>query len=193
MSRSFILIATVFILAPVSAEAQLGTPGEQYSHVIAAGEGGQLYPYDQQDPWLHGQYQRIPAYGGFASFRPYNYRHVFAQAQIATIWGTPHGLPYSQQFWNRYRGSYLHGDLHSAQAATAPQTAAEFTSYPEPSYWQQPPQSRPVNHLPSATPMQPMNQFQQVHHGQPSYQLQPANPESDRRPIHVFPASVQNR
>lgn len=193
MSRSFVLIITVFILAPVSAEAQLGTPGEQYSHTIAAGEGGQLYPYDQQDPWLHGQYQRVPAYGGFASFRPYNYRHVFAQTQIATTWGMPHSLPYSQQFWNRYRGSYLHGDLHSAQAANPPQTATEFTSYPEPNYWQQPPQSLPVSHLPSTTRQQPMNQFQQVHHGQSAYPLQPANPESDRRPIHVFPASVQSR
>ena len=74
--------------------------------------GEQLYPFDQQDPWLHGQYQRVPAYGGYSSFRPYNYRHVAPQAQIAANFGGKGGMAYSQQFWNRYREAYLNENLH---------------------------------------------------------------------------------
>jgi hypothetical protein len=75
--------------------------------------GAQLYPFDQQDPWLHGQYQRVPSYGGYSSFRPYNYRHVAPQAQIAANFGGRAGMAYSQQFWNRYREAYLNENLHS--------------------------------------------------------------------------------
>ncbi len=120
MSRSLLYTVAMIVAASPLASAQVGSPGIEYSGAIATGEGGQLYPYDQQDPWLHGQYQRVPAYGGFASFRPYNYRHVFAQTQIATGWGAAHGMPYSQQFWNRYRGSYLQGNLHSQLAPSSP-------------------------------------------------------------------------
>ena len=75
--------------------------------------GAQLYPFDQQDPWLHGQYQRVPAYGGYSSFRPYNYRHIAPQSQIAANFGARGGMAYSQQFWNRYREAYLNQHLHS--------------------------------------------------------------------------------
>jgi hypothetical protein len=114
MRRLVFLAATALLMTSATAYAQVGMPGIEYSTSIAAGDGGQLYPYDQQDPWLHGQFQRVPAYGGFASFRPYNYRHVFSQTQIAGGWGASHGMPYSQQFWNRYRSSYLQGNLHSS-------------------------------------------------------------------------------
>ncbi|MEO2013836.1 MAG: hypothetical protein ABGZ53_05640 [Fuerstiella sp.] len=78
------------------------------------GSGGtQLYPFDQQDPWLHGQHQRVPSYGGFSSFRPYNYRHVASQSQIAERLGVSAGMIYSQQFWNRYREAYMNQNLHS--------------------------------------------------------------------------------
>ena len=60
----------ITLFATASAQAQVGMPGIEYSNTIAGGDGVQLYPYDQQDPWLHGYYQRYPAYGGFASFRP---------------------------------------------------------------------------------------------------------------------------
>jgi len=65
-------------------------------------QSGQLFPYDQQDPWLHGFFQEVPAFGGYASFRPYNYKHSLSQSRIATSWGMPGVLPYSQQFWHRY-------------------------------------------------------------------------------------------
>lgn len=70
------------------------------------GGGGlsdQMLPYDTQDPQHHGYYQRMPAYGGFNSFRPYNYKHALSQAQAAGGWGLPPVMPYSQQFWNRYK------------------------------------------------------------------------------------------
>jgi len=61
----------------------------------------QLFPYDDQEPWKHGYRQVMPYYGGWHSFRPYNYHHVFGQSQAAAAYGMP--LPYSQQFWHRYQ------------------------------------------------------------------------------------------
>ena len=55
------------------------------------------YPFDAQDPWLHGYYQETPAYAGFHAFRPYNYKHVFAQSQLAAEWGGSPTAPYSHQ------------------------------------------------------------------------------------------------
>jgi len=63
----------------------------------------QLYPYDAQYPWLHGYFYRIPAYGGFGAFRPYNYKQVLSQSQAAGGWGMSPQMPYSQQFWHRYQ------------------------------------------------------------------------------------------
>ena len=118
MRRSLVFAFAVTLFSAVSAQAQVGMPGIQYSNTVAGGDGVQLYPYDQQDPWIHGYFQRYPAYGGFSSFRPYNYRHVFSQTQIAQGWGAAHGMPYSQQFWNKYRTSYLDQNLHSELAST---------------------------------------------------------------------------
>jgi hypothetical protein len=72
-------------------------------HEPHIGFSEELYPYDRQDPWLHGYYQEIPAYGGFNAFRPYNYKHLLAQSQAAGGWGMPATMPYSQQFWHRYQ------------------------------------------------------------------------------------------
>ncbi len=120
MRRTILTIAVCCLSIPVVSAQDVWTPGMMYSGSIAGGCGGQLYPYDRQDPWLHGHIQRMPAYGGFSTFRPYNYRHVFAQTQIATnVWGATHGQPYSQQFWNRYRTDYLNGKVHS-QASLQP-------------------------------------------------------------------------
>jgi hypothetical protein len=63
-----------------------------------AGCGEARYPYDAPEPWLHGYFQETPAYGGFHAFRPYNYKHVFAQSQIAAEWGASPTSPYSHQF-----------------------------------------------------------------------------------------------
>ncbi len=99
------------------------------------GGGGlsdQMLPYDTQDPHHHGYYQRMPAYGGFNSFRPYNYKHALSQAQAAGGWGLPPVMPYSQQFWNRYKfrasgvqpnlPNFSHQNFHNVGPATPPGT-----------------------------------------------------------------------
>ena len=132
MRRSLVFAIAITLYSAVAVQAQVGTPGIQYTDTVAGGDGVQLYPYDQQDPWLHGYFQRYPAYGGFSSFRPYNYRHVFAQTQLAGTWGLPHGMPYSQQFWNKYRGSYLDQNLHSqATPMLIPQGAPAQYAMPQ--------------------------------------------------------------
>lgn len=65
--------------------------------------GEPLQRYDAQFPWLHGYFQEIPPYSGYAAFRPYNYKHVLSQAQAAGGWGESPTMPYAQQFWHRYR------------------------------------------------------------------------------------------
>lgn len=175
--RRSILVAAVCCLSASSVFGQeyvdyqnygtqdVGMPGVMYSGSIGAGYGGQLYPYDRQDPWLHGHFQRMPAYGGFRSFRPYNYRHVLAQTQIATsVWGAPHGMPYSQQFWNRYRTDYLNGNVHS-QASNAP-----LTSSVNPVNYEVPASGRKVPATATAR-----------------------RPKAEARPIHVYPAGVPHR
>jgi hypothetical protein len=79
-----------------------GPVGLGYPGIIGNGGGDPTYAYDQQDPWLHGYHQEMPAYGGYAHFRPYNYRHVLSQTQVAAGWGLSRTMPYSQQFWHRY-------------------------------------------------------------------------------------------
>lgn len=124
MARAIVVAIILNAAVAAAANAQSALPPQPFSDTIAAGEGVQTYPFDQQDTWIHGHFQRYPAYGGFSSFRPYNYSHVVAQSQLAAAWGAPHGMPYSQQFWNRYRGSYLDGHLHH-------QAPTEFMSPPE--------------------------------------------------------------
>ena len=51
---------------------------------------------------MHGYFQEFGAYGGHHYFRPYNYKHVFSQVDLAYRWGQPQGMPYSQQWWLRY-------------------------------------------------------------------------------------------
>jgi hypothetical protein len=177
MRRTLALAFAMTLFIAVSAEAQIGSPGISYSGTIAGGDGVQLYSYDQQDRWLHGHFQRYPAYGGFASFRPYNYRHVFSQSQIASGWGSAHGLPYSQQYWNRYRGSYLNGNLHSQ-------------STPEQGYQTIPPYQPSYSVLPAGTVRSisweqttaPVSATLQESALQES-----ASTSAGDRPIHVFP------
>lgn len=111
MVRNCCLTIILLLLASTDAAAQVmyADPGMWSS---GPSTGVDLYPYDQQDTWIHGHFQRYPSYGGYASFRPYNYKHIAAQSQIAAGWGAPLGMPYSQQFWNRYRGNYLEGQPH---------------------------------------------------------------------------------
>lgn len=84
-----------------------GTSGGIYStgmglNGYSGSNGDVLLPWDTQEAWMHGYFQEIGPYAGYHHFRPYNYKHVFAQADLAYRWGQPHGMPYSQQWWHRY-------------------------------------------------------------------------------------------
>jgi hypothetical protein len=78
------------VAAPVSAGSCSPT------NVVECGED--RYCYDAPNPWIHGYFQETPAYAGFHAFRPYNYKHVFAQSQLAAGWGASPTAPYSHQF-----------------------------------------------------------------------------------------------
>lgn len=86
-----------------------GTGGGIYStgmglNGYSGSNGDQLHPWDTQEAWMHGYFQEIGPYAGYHFYRPYNYKHVFAQADLAYRWGQPQGMPYSQQWWHRYHG-----------------------------------------------------------------------------------------
>jgi hypothetical protein len=96
--------AAVWAAPPSSTVAAPG--GGSYAAATVTPEAGcseGRYPYDAADPWTHGYFQEIPAYGGFHVFRPYNYKHVLIQSQLAADWGLSPTAPYSQQFWRAYR------------------------------------------------------------------------------------------
>lgn len=78
-------------------------PGGELSAGLTGSIEEELYPYDRPEPWIHGYWQEMPAYGGYSAFRPYNYKHVLAQSQAAGGWGMSPQMPYSQQFWHRYQ------------------------------------------------------------------------------------------
>ena len=59
--------------------------------------------YDAYEPWVHGYWQELPAFGGYAYYRPYNYRHVYVQSEVAASWGTSALMPYEQEYYRRAR------------------------------------------------------------------------------------------
>ncbi len=89
---------TAVSAAPPAAAAPVSGGSYAPAAMAAAGCGEGRYPYDAPDPWLHGYFQETPAYAGFHVFRPYNYKHVFLQSQIAADWGASPTAPYSHQF-----------------------------------------------------------------------------------------------
>ena len=62
-------------------------------------DSGVRFPFDDVQPWVHGHFQEMPAYGGYHFFRPYNYKHVFPQSQVAAGWRMPPNMPYSQAYF----------------------------------------------------------------------------------------------
>ena len=122
-----------------------------YDSVAAGGGGGgdQLYPFDSPEPWLHGHFQELPAYSGYSSFRPHNYKHVLAQMQVASRWGIPATMPYSHQWYHRYRQrAGMHPSWDTRLSATGPAPAQNYAASPAPSQVMQTsaqPQSRPVD------------------------------------------------
>lgn len=108
MAKRFLsLFVLAAVTTPVTAQDvyygdQFAGGAAAYSGAGSFGSGEPLYSYDDQERWKHGYLQIMPYYGGFHSFRPYNYHHVFGQSQTAIGWGMPGTMPYSQQFWHRY-------------------------------------------------------------------------------------------
>lgn len=88
---------------PIGPDPYGGGPPPSEGGIIGGVGDEQLYPFDGYDAWLHGQFQEIPAYGGFRFFRPYNYKHVLAQSQVAGGWGMSPTMPYSQEYFRKYR------------------------------------------------------------------------------------------
>ncbi len=164
--------------------------GEEFTGGVASGVYGAngsetLYPYDSNEPWLHGYWQEMPYFGGFAHFRPYNYRHVLSQSQTAAGWGMNPKMPYSQQFWHPYHqqaslapssGYQPVPAMPTMPAAPMYQAPQQYyvpgNSYQAPTYGmpgsmdgmpsgQQPmysPPSQPMNMLPQPTPAVPAQQ-----------------------------------
>lgn len=96
-----------------------GGPGNPYDAVAMGGGGGgdQLYPFDSPEPWLHGWFQEIPAYGGYHTFRPHNYKHVISQMEVAGRWGISPVMPYSHQWYHPFRQrAGMHPDFGHQQA-----------------------------------------------------------------------------
>lgn len=61
----------------------------------------QLFPFDIYETWAHGYFQDMPVYGGYRNFRPYNYKHVLSQSQVAGGWGMSPNMPYSHEYFRR--------------------------------------------------------------------------------------------
>ena len=104
-----------------------GTSGGLYStgmglNNYSGSNGDTLLPFDSQEAWMHGYFQEIGAYPGYHYFRPYNYKHVFSQVDLAYRWGQPQGMPYSQQWWHRYHAHAALNPLATAQMMQAPST-----------------------------------------------------------------------
>lgn len=96
--------------AAIPYNASSGANGAPATGVLSApnstgafNTGDQLYPFDATENWIHGYYQEIPSYGGYHYFRPYNYKHVLSQSQVAGGWGMPPTMPYSQEYFRRGR------------------------------------------------------------------------------------------
>lgn len=111
-----------------------------------SGASEPLYPYDDQEVWKHGWIQVMPFYGGYHSYRPYNYKNVLSQSAQSASWGMSPTAPYSQQFYHRYE---------TVTGAGVPMSAIQNSPYgPHPSagyqpQWNQLQQTQPVVSNPS--------------------------------------------
>lgn len=88
---------------------------------VGPGGGPVTDPYlnfDAYEPWVHGYWQELPAFGGYTYFRPYNYRHVYIQSEVAATWGTSAHMPYSQEYFRRAREQGIYEQRTSATGRT---------------------------------------------------------------------------
>ncbi|SFI57145.1 hypothetical protein [Planctomicrobium piriforme] len=139
-SGHWVVMALGVLSAPVCAQDQSYIPQatqdvgyeSAYQGAASVGSSEPLFRYDDQERWKHGYIQNMPYYEGYHAFRPYNYHHVFSQAQTAAGWGMPATMPYSQQFWHRYENmvDLSRGD-HTPVAPYVP-PPKEWDHYPKP-------------------------------------------------------------
>ncbi len=83
--------------------------------------GEPMLRFGTQHPWMHGYIQEIPPYSGYAAFRPYNYKHVLSQAQVAGGWGMSPKMPYAQQYWHKYRHRVMIMPTYSGRRSSTAQ------------------------------------------------------------------------
>lgn len=113
-----------------------------YQHYGFEGQYEQRYQFDSQQNWVHGYFQEIPAYGGHAYFRPYNYKDILSQSQVSAGWGHSPVMPYSQQFWHKYHDQATMLKLSRTEGGM-PQAPAVPVTHSHHNYgWQRP--SRPA-------------------------------------------------
>lgn len=120
MFKPLLAMALTAALTQFAFGQQPGIPENASSGtgVGAFGAGEPFFPFDAYEPWVHGHFQRIPAYGGYHYFRPYNYRHVMPQSQVGAGWGMPATMPYSQGFYRSREQQY--GQQYGPMGGTYP-------------------------------------------------------------------------
>ncbi len=114
---------------------------------FSGGNTDTLLPYDSQEAWMHGYFQEIGPYPGSHYFRPYNYKHVLSQVDLAYRWGQPQGMPYSQQWWHRYHSRAAlnpttQAAMNHAQATSALEMARRRAWRNSQAEQQRPPQTQ---------------------------------------------------
>jgi hypothetical protein len=97
-----------------------GGVGYQGFYTNSGGTYDQLYPFDYHEPWIRGYWQEMPAYGGFHAFRPYNYKHLLSQSQVAAGWGMSATTPYSQEYFRRSQPQASSYEQRYSQHRAAP-------------------------------------------------------------------------
>ncbi|TWT57191.1 hypothetical protein KOR42_05490 [Thalassoglobus neptunius] len=176
----FVLLA---IVMPSMARAQAGQPpvpadvpiqqaGPTVHGSFTVGNSEPLYFYDDQEPWKHGYIKVMPYYGGFHSFRPYNYHHIFSQSSTAQRFQMSPVMPYSQQFWHYYEAmTDLSQGNHEPVFPSIPLN--ESTQLPPP--------------LPDITPPEPALELEQ------SYSPEPVQTIEAIQHVEPYPFSHHNR
>lgn len=182
----FLAVAVVTMLGGLPAVAQTGCADG--CGQIPVGHSWLPLPFDTQAVWMHGRHQRLSPYSGYNAFRPYNYRHVAAQAQIAARWPNPSGLPYATSAlvsahaagWN---AASVSGDQRGLLQKISSSHSAATGAISQPNFLSA---MRVSSKL--AAPNQPWEQRRQQHAG--VAQRLPQQPHNTLRPVPVPPSSV---
>ncbi|MFG0333045.1 MAG: hypothetical protein ACF8TS_06745 [Maioricimonas sp. JB049] len=172
-------IITLMLLTVVGSHAMAQ---EEFVGPASVGSGEPLFSYDDLERWKHGYLQIMPYYGGYHSFRPYNYKQVISQSQTAAGWGLSPTMPYSQQFWHYYEEQ---ADLTSP--ALSSQAAPATTGHPDYGVVLQP----VVGQTTSAAPMFNAPRFSAPQHQPQQFNGPQFSPPGATVPSGVNPATFR--